>query len=349
MVWWQVILFPFAILYNWITRFRNHLYNIGYSPSFEFEVNTINIGNLSVGGTGKSPLVNFLIEMLLPKHQVATLSRGYGRKSRGFRVATSADQSSEVGDEPYLFFKRYGEQVTVAVSEDRAYAIPAILFEKPEVDIILLDDAYQHRSVKPGLNILLTRYDRPFYQDQVLPSGRLRESRSGASRADLIVVTKCPDDLSIGIQESMQLKIARYSAAPVFFTKVAYQPKVAFGKVNDAVATYVVVSGLAHNEDFIRYCEAHFEIQKIFRFPDHHNYAEKDINRIVGTLSGGVGLLTTEKDWVKLEKFTLLQEFPCFYVPIATEFLKDEALFIHKVTNSLKTYTREPIVSPEDQ
>ncbi len=351
MVWWQVILFPFAILYNLITRFRNHLFNIGYTPAFEFEVNTIVVGNLSVGGTGKTPMVSYLIEKLAPQYPIATLSRGYGRKSKGFLMANEEVSSGELGDEPFMFYKKYGQDIVVSVGEDRAYAIPAILYEAPETQLILLDDGFQHRTVKADFNVLLTRFDRPFYRDFLLPTGRLRESRSGARRADAIVVTKCPQNLERDKKQEFKKYIRKYSDATVYFSTVSHQepkPFIAKAESDNAQKKYVVVSGIATNEDFVAYCQSTFLINEVHLFADHHTYTEKDIHKIVASLSPDIGLLTTEKDWVKLNSVKELQGFACYYVPIKTEFLEGEEEFLKEVKNSLKEYSHETFVQPQD-
>lgn len=351
MVWWQVILFPFAILYNLITRFRNHLFNIGYTPMFDFDVNTIVVGNLSLGGTGKSPMVSYLLEKLHADYPTATLSRGYGRKSKGFLLADGEVTPMEIGDEPYLFYKRYGQNVTVSVGEDRAYAIPALLYEAPKTQLILLDDGFQHRTVKAGMNVLLTRFDRPFYDDFVLPSGHLRESRGEAKRADVIIVTKCPADLDEDGKRPVRSKIRKYADATVYFTTVAYQEPLPFRNemlIDKVFKKFVVVSGIANNDDFVAYCQSNFTVTKVLTFPDHHNYAKKDLIRITRELSSEVGLLTTEKDWVKLETVEYLQGFACFYVPIKVVFLEEEPKFLEEVKNSLKEYQHETFVHQQD-
>ncbi|MEQ8576499.1 MAG: tetraacyldisaccharide 4'-kinase, partial [Fulvivirga sp.] len=158
-----VLLLPFTFIYNSVTRFRNYLFDIGFKRSFEFDANVIGVGNLSVGGTGKSPMVEYLIKLLADNYKISTLSRGYGRKTRGFRIANANDSASSIGDEPYQFYNKF-KNVNVTVGEERAVAIPHILAEL-EPDVILMDDAFQHRYVKPGLNIMLTDYSRPFYSD----------------------------------------------------------------------------------------------------------------------------------------------------------------------------------------
>lgn len=351
MVWWQVILFPFAILYNLVTRFRNHLFNIGYTPSFEFEVNTVVVGNLSVGGTGKTPMASYLIEKLANQYPTATLSRGYGRKSKGFLVAEEGMSPRDLGDEPHMFYRKYGRDITVSVGEDRAYAIPAIMYEAPKTQLIILDDGYQHRTVKASFNVLLTRYDRPFYDDFLLPSGRLRESRSGANRADAIVVTKCPAGLGQEKKDEFTKHIRKYSEANVYFSTVTYQepkPFVENAEPEIVPRKFVVVVGIAKNEDFVRYCQSTFEIGEVHTFADHHAYTEKDIRKITASLSPETGLLTTEKDWVKLNSVKTLQGFACYYVPIKTTFLEGEEAFLTEVKNSLKEYSHEAFVQPQD-
>jgi tetraacyldisaccharide 4'-kinase len=183
-------------VYDGITALRNTLYDRSYKPSTRFALPVISVGNLAVGGTGKTPMVEYLIRLLAPEFQLATLSRGYGRKTKGFRIAGAADTAATLGDEPYQLYKKFSPQVEVTVGEERAYAIPMILQERETIQAIILDDAFQHRSVTPGFSILLTEYGNPFFNDYVLPVGRLREAKSGADRADMVVVTKCPPHTS---------------------------------------------------------------------------------------------------------------------------------------------------------
>ena len=192
MILLRILLFPFSWLYYLITQIRNRLYDRGLKPSVKFELPVICVGNLTVGGTGKTPMIEHLIRLLQNRFKVATLSRGYGRATKGIRIAGPSENASTIGDEPFQFYTKFGKRITVAVGEERALAIPTILQECSDTQIILLDDGFQHRKVSPGFSILLTDYHRPFYNDFLLPSGRLRESRWGAERADVIVVTKCP-------------------------------------------------------------------------------------------------------------------------------------------------------------
>ena len=218
----QVLLWPFTLLYKSITRFRNYLYDTGYQKTVDFTPFIISVGNLSVGGTGKSPMIEFLADRLLREgYSIAILSRGYGRKTRGVRLATDKDSAETLGDEPYQFYRKYQQKpVAVAVAEERVLGVPEIMHHNPETQVVLLDDAYQHRAIDRNLNLLLTPFDRPFYRDYVLPTGRLRESRSGAKRADAVIVTKCPDELGTAQQEEITTHIMQYTQrdTPVFFS-----------------------------------------------------------------------------------------------------------------------------------
>ncbi len=345
MVWWQVILFPFAILYDGITRFRNHLFNIGSTPSFEFDANVISVGNLAVGGTGKTPVVMWLAEHFLAAgKQVAILSRGYGRSTRGFRRATPEDTPKTIGDESFMYCRRYMDRgVLVAVAEERAWAIPWILTEQPDNDIIILDDAYQHREVKPSVSLLLTTWSRPFYRDFVMPAGRLRESRSGARRADLVTMTKCPAQITEDHQKARASDIARYSDAPVSFSTTEYGDLVPFEMSSSGAPArkFVAVAGLASNAPFRKWCEQHFPIETFIGFPDHHRYSSKNVARLVRLLGPDVGLITTEKDAVKLMQFDELKSFLCFYVPIQVRFLVGEREMLDTIEGSLRDYQRE--------
>ena len=330
MSWWQGLLFPFAIIYDLITRFRNHLYNAGYKKSFEFEANLIAVGNLSVGGTGKTPMVGYLVDYLLEKRKsIAVLSRGYGRKTKGFLICSQEDDPQTVGDEPFAYFEEYGDKIMVAVCEERAVGIPLMLAKKPDLDIILLDDAYQHRSVTPSFNILLTPFQRPFWKDFVMPSGMLRESRKGSKRADAIVVTKSSRQKVFKELEELN--------KPYFQTKVDYKAPIHFfGKA--PVESVILVSGLANNDLFVKHVSEHYDVVDSFLFNDHHDYNRADLRRIVEKLSNAT-LVTTHKDAVKLSRFDDLEKFNCAYIPIKISFLKEEEYFLQLIDKNLKDYT----------
>jgi len=337
----QILLFPFAVLYNLITAARNRTYDQGIKPSMRFDVPVIGVGNLTVGGTGKTPLTEYLIRLLSVDNRVATLSRGYGRKTKGFRMAQSSDNATTIGDEPFQIFQKFGGNISVAVGEDRAYAIPLILQEYPETGVILLDDAYQHRSVTPSLNILLSDYYRPFYTDLLLPAGRLRESRRGACRADLIVVTKCSPDLSDATMMEIKASIRRYSDAPVYFSTVRYGSPVPFRSGDSLNRDVVLVTGIAASGPLEEYVSQHFHLVRHFKFSDHHAYTIADLKMLGRFVKSnpGVSILTTEKDKAKLgsdEFTTYLEDLPFFSLPIALEFLKSGKEFDERVLNDLR-------------
>ncbi len=328
--WWQVLLFPFALLYDLVTRFSNHLYNIGYKKSFGFQVNVISVGNISVGGTGKTPLVDYLITYFLNQGKsVATLSRGYGRKTKGFRICNESDDALTVGDEPFTYYENHRNKILVTVGENRAVAVPFILAKKPDIDVILMDDAFQHRSIRPSFSILLTTQKRPFWYDFLLPSGRNRESRSGARRADAIVMTKS--------ERKEEGHFAKRIGKPFFQTDIGYGDPVFFygGEMRGKV---VVVTGLAQNSIFVDYVKNHFEISKSFEFKDHHEYCKADVKKLVVQLNGCT-LLTTHKDAVKLREFEQLGAYDCAYIPIQVNFLSGEERFLRMIDESLKDYT----------
>ncbi len=341
MLWWQVILFPFAILYDLITRFRNHLFNIGYTRSFRFQVNTICIGNLSVGGSGKSPMVEMLTRRFLEEDRtLATLSRGYGRGTRGFLLGDKESKSSDLGDEPLSFAKKFAARgVAVAVGEDRAMAIPQILFEKPATDLILLDDAFQHRRVEADVNILLTTYDQPFFGDFVMPSGTLREARHGASRADVIVVTKSPKQTWRNRKAEFERSIQQYAPdVPVFFASTRYLEPVPFGNTEAIPKALIAVAGIAQNQLFFNHIATHQVVLEKVAFADHHHYQKQDIRRIQALARDGAGVITTEKDYVKLCEFQEMVDLPSFYVPIEMNILEGERQFFDTIGRILPTY-----------
>ena len=209
MNWFRKILFPFSFLYFFIISLRNYFYDVGILKFFSFEIPIIVVGNLSVGGTGKTPMIEYLIRLLSENYKVATLSRGYKRKSKGFVLANAETDVLEIGDEPYQFLKKF-PKIQVAVDANRKRGIENLLTQKNAPDIILLDDAYQHRKVKAGFYILLTAYEDFFFDDFILPVGNLREDKSGAKRADIVIVTKCPLAISIMEQEKIRNKIIKY-------------------------------------------------------------------------------------------------------------------------------------------
>ncbi|MDH5475646.1 MAG: tetraacyldisaccharide 4'-kinase [Cyclobacteriaceae bacterium] len=347
MIFIRILLFPFAVLYDAVTRFRNHLFNIGNKPSFVFDTNVVGVGNLSVGGTGKTPMVEYLIRLLSEKYSIATLSRGYGRSTKGFRIANEEDTPSSIGDEPFQIFNKF-KKVHVTVGEERALAIPAILHEKRDTQVIILDDAFQHRYVKPNINILLTGYQKPFFNDYVLPAGTLREAREGVKRADVIVVTKCPSSLTIQEKNHINKKIDKYKSkdTSLFFSTISYDDPVPLHHNIALESNVILLSGIANNSTFATHMEEHHTVVHTFLFSDHHNYSQSDVKKVVKIYEKfksneqECSIITTEKDMVKLdvpEFRTLLRHIPLFYLPIKTQFLENGEVFDNTILNSIQT------------
>lgn len=330
----ELALYSFSVLYDGATRLRNHLYELEIKKSVRFEPVVLNVGNLAVGGTGKTPMIEYLIRLLQERYRLAVLSRGYGRRSRGFRLAGPDDTAATLGDEPYQLYRNWKKEVVVAVGEERALAIPQILYEHPEVEVILLDDAYQHRAVQADLDILLTTWQRPFFHDRVLPAGCLRESRKGAARAGAIVVTKCP---ASPLQKEViryQQEIVRYAGpdTPVCFSSLAYdKPYGLFQKEQKEPEAVVLVSGLAGAGLLEAEAVGRYKLLKHFNFPDHHHYTAKEAAEFVACAKQHAGaILTSEKDAVKWLDPTIavvLQEVPVYVLPVRHRFIGGETAF----------------------
>lgn len=342
MILLRILLFPFACLYYLITQVRNRLYEQGLKPSIQFEIPVLSVGNLAAGGTGKTPMVEYLIRRLKETYRVATLSRGYGRKTKGIRIAGPSDDASTLGDEPFQFYKKFGSVITVAVGEERALTIPVILQEHSDTEIILMDDAFQHRQVRPGFSVLLTDYNRPFYEDFLLPAGRLRESRSGAKRADVIVVTKCPAEISNNEMTVIERAIRRYTERPVFFTGIRYVDPMPFMNTRRKITQDVILmTGIANSAPLEQHIRQHYNLMKHISFRDHHAYSLKDLESLHAILkvSPGTSILTTEKDMVKIDvpQFQkIVAELPLFYLPIEIDFIKNGEDFDEIVLNMIQ-------------
>jgi tetraacyldisaccharide 4'-kinase len=286
-------------------------------------------------------MIEHLIRLLRPHCKVATLSRGYGRSTRGIRVAGAADNASTLGDEPYQFFKKFGDDVVVTVGEERALAVPYLVDQHPGTAVVLLDDAYQHRQVMPAFQILLTDHRLPFFRDLLLPSGRLRESSYGAKRADVVVVTKCPPGLSSEEMMVLEKGIRKYSDKPVFFTTVRYGNITPLtGSQNTVADKVVLVSGIAHAAPLAAFVSRNYTMVKHIEFADHHAYSEKDMNMIAAEAQAHQAMvITTEKDAVKMDTDQFrgwLKQAPFFYLPIEIEFLKNGKDFDEMVLNVIK-------------
>ncbi len=318
------IFLPFSALYWIITLLRNLLYNAGIFKSYSFAVPVIAVGNLSTGGTGKTPQTEYLIRLLSSYYKIATLSRGYKRKSSGFVLADDHSNAVILGDEPYQFYSKF-PNINVAVDADRKNGIEQLLKLRPEV--ILLDDAYQHRRVKAGLYILLTAYGDLYTDDFVLPAGNLREGVAGAKRADVIVVTKCPPDLSKEIQDAIVKKLGPSGKQKVFFTSIAYSNTLysLTGEVNFKSLKNmpkVIVAGIARLEPFFNYVRTANDICK--EYPDHHDFKGAEIAELSKLAQDRI-IITTEKDYMRLKGKLPAEKL--FYLPIESQFIKDRDVF----------------------
>ena len=305
----RLALFPFSILYGFVTSIRNLFFDWGFFSSKSFSVPVIAVGNLSVGGTGKTPQIAYLTDLLQKDFKVAVLSRGYRRKSKGFVLASSKVSVEELGDEPYFFYKNF-PHVIVAVDENRSHGIQRLLDCHAEIDVVLLDDAFQHRKVNASFYTLLTSYDELYTKDFVLPSGNLREPRSGAKRANAILVTKCPPEISTEERQRIVQKIAPTALQQVFFTKITYAPFVISESDELSVASLrnyavVLLTGIANPKPLLAYLTDQQIAITHLSYPDHHSFDAADLQTIQKTFAAVEGekklLLTTEKDAVRLQ------------------------------------------------
>jgi tetraacyldisaccharide 4'-kinase len=329
----KFLILPLSWFYGLITDVRNFFYDSGLFKSTSFEIPVINVGNITVGGTGKSPQVEYLIRLLKDKYKIVTLSRGYGRKTKGFIWADETATAEKIGDEPMQFYQKFGKEISITVGEKRVEAIEKILQQKPDTEVIILDDAFQHRAVKPSLNILLIDYNRPIDEDYPFPVGRLRERRHGVKRAEVIMITKCPYNLSSEEQVSLKSRLKPYfpENAPVLFTKILYGKPINCRSEQgdfDKNSSVLLLSGIAKPALFESYAKQNFKVLSHLIFKDHHAYSESDFELILKNLSDrNTSILMTEKDMVKFKPFLsheLLKNIPIFYLPIEVGFLNEE-------------------------
>lgn len=311
------LLFPFALLYGLVTAVRNFLYDKGIFTANRFDIPVIAVGNLSVGGTGKSPQIEYLIRLLSPHYKVATLSRGYKRKSKGFVLADAHSSAEMLGDEPYQFHLKFPD-VMVTVDANRSHGIQRLLPSKPEV--ILLDDAFQHRKVKAGFYILLTAYNDLYADDFMLPMGNLRESRSGAHRADIVIVTKCPKSLPGSEINAIREKLRLNATQQLYFTYIDYDDQVfsAQGSMPTDIMKKnekIMIAGIAKPAPFFAYLRREGDLE--LTFPDHHAFSDADVASIKAAAAGR-HIVTTEKDYVRLKDYSLEK---LYYLPIKSAFI----------------------------
>ncbi|TCK67308.1 lipid-A-disaccharide kinase [Winogradskyella wandonensis] len=308
----RILLFPVVPIYYLVTWLRNRLYDSGVKASKSYDFPVICVGNLSTGGTGKTPMIEYLIRLLSNK-KVATLSRGYKRITKGFLLADDDENVDTIGDEPFQFYNKF-DSIYVAVDEDRQNGIEQLRTLEPQPNVILLDDAYQHRKVKAGFNILLSSYHNLYTKDMVLPTGNLREPRSGAKRADAIVITKCPSKLDDAEKQNIISQISPKTYQHVFFSHIAYSDMVFSAtekKLLESLGHFTLVTGIANANPLVEYLKSKALDFQHVEYGDHYNFTLKDIE----LLEQKEIILTTEKDYMRLlTEESLLKTL--FYIPI---------------------------------
>lgn len=346
----RYILYPFSVIYSGVIWARNKMFdkNIIRSSSFNFPI--ICVGNLALGGTGKTPMVEYLLKILTEHYEVATLSRGYKRKTKGFAIADAQTTALEIGDEPMQIHIKF-PHVTVAVAEERIVGIPQLLHDKPQTEVIILDDAFQHREVRAGINILLTDYNNLYTRDILLPAGDLRDIKGSSHRADIIVVTKCKSHLDEVEKEEIIKEINPLPHQTVYFTKIEYSiPYHLFSKEEmmlDMESHVLLVCGIANPAPLKQILTDFVATYEILNFRDHHIFNTDDLKEIKDHFSKinveKKIILTTEKDAVRLVKFEKeLENFPIFVFPMAHKFLFEEQVnYDRQILNFIRKFSKE--------
>jgi tetraacyldisaccharide 4'-kinase len=354
----RLLLLPFSFIYAGVIWCRNRLYDQGWYAQTSFNLPVIVVGNLAVGGTGKTPFTEYLIRLLAPQYKIATLSRGYGRKTKGFKRVETISKAEEVGDEPLQFKLKFPE-ITVAVNENRVKGVEIL---KEDHDLILLDDAFQHRALKPGLSILLLEYEGFFAPQYPLPAGNFRDLFQERKRAEIIIITKCPKEIPVKNREKIERKLAiRNSNPQIFYTRINYDLPKAISKLLHTpvkssklirelswsnVDQVLLVTGIANPQPLINYIHTHTTEVEHMDFPDHHRFTLQDVKTIRLKFEELVGakkvILTTEKDAMRLkedELFSILADLPICYIPINISFLyNDQDRFEARIQNYCEQY-----------
>ena len=336
----RYLLYPFSLVYGGVIVVRNFLFDkkIFKSTSFNFPI--ICVGNIATGGTGKSPMTEYLIELLYHNYKVATLSRGYKRKTKGYALATERTTALDIGDEPMQFFEKYNGKIYVAVGEERIVAIPQILQDAPDTKVIILDDGFQHRKVKAGLNIVLSDYNNLYTKDFLLPTGDLRDVKASMKRADIIVITKCPAELNEEEKNKVIKNIAPLAQQKIFFTIIQYaNPYHLFTKNTIEIKNdtdVLLIAGIANPKPLKEYLSKNVAHYDMLKYSDHHIFSIADLKEIKTQFEKNKTehkiILTTEKDAVRLQKFgNEIADLPIYVLPIKQQFLFEEGKAFNKV------------------
>ena len=312
----KILFWKLSIQFSLVTSIRNFIYNIGVIKSHQFNLPIISVGNLVLGGSGKTPTIEYLIRLLSKNYKIAVLSRGYGRKSNGFIIADSNSDTNLIGDEPMQYYRKF-KNIIVSVDSNRVRGINKLIKLNSKPEIILLDDGYQHRRVKPGMSILLTKFNDLYSDDNIFPLGNLRESKSNANRADIIIVTKCDKNISKDEKRHIIQKLNICDNQKIYFSSIKYS-KMLYDKESSKLLSefknikFTLVTGIANSSHMVNYLKDNDFNFNHLSFKDHHNYSDSDISNI----NNNEIVITTEKDYVKLYSRVTTK---VFYLPI--EFL----------------------------
>jgi tetraacyldisaccharide 4'-kinase len=326
----QVLAFPLSILYQLILRCRNSLFSIGILKETQFDIPTISVGNLAFGGTGKTPHIEYLIRLIGQQYKTAVLSRGYKRKTKSYVFASANSTAEQIGDEPQQIKVKFPE-TALAVCEDRVMGLPLLLQDAPETEIVLLDDCYQHRYLKPGLNILLTDYSKLYCDDFLFPVGTLREYAAASNRADIIVVTKCPTELELTEQSKIVGKLNPNKHQQVFFSTLKYDTICLYDNSKVELKKKVLFfAGIANIEPVFHYLKTLFQEIEMVHFNDHHAYKKEELANLAShfeKLGEEWQIITTEKDLSKLntiENQNFLAKNQVCILPVKVDFIDNE-------------------------
>ena len=332
------LLFPFAIIYGLIVMIRNTLFDSGILKEHQILKPSIGVGNLSSGGTGKSVVVDYLICLLKEKYSLVVLSRGYKRNTKGVVVSSHESNAASLGDEPFQFMKKHPE-ISVVVAEKRVLGIQKIDKIAKKDSLILLDDVMQHRYVKPRLMILTSTFETPYFSDQILPVGSLRESKKGSKRADIILITKCPENMKQEQIHFFKEKLSLEKHQQLFFTSIGYSTHIqnkskslSLKKISNPL---LLITGIAEPKPLVVFLNEKQLIFEHLSYPDHNNFNSSDIDHIQKR-RGDKMILTTEKDYTRL--YPLIDDENVYYLPIEMEFInhEDQILFDKTIQNSIK-------------
>ncbi len=350
----QIFLWPFSVIYGIVVGIRNWCFDKGILRSKSYEMPIISVGNLAVGGTGKTPHTEYLIRLLKDKYQIATLSRGYGRKSSGFVLADEKSTAKIIGDEPFQMWQKF-RNIKVAVCESRCNGVEKLMSQFADLQVVLLDDAYQHRYIKSGLSVVLTDYNRPLATDNLLPMGRLREPKKNINRADVVIVTKCPADLSDAEMSKIAQSLHLGDKQELFFSTLQYENLHPLFVKNAAALentdlrnkTVLLLTGIAHPELITNYLSNYAKEVVPMTYSDHHSFSDADFlkieERFCAIPSDEKIIVTTEKDAARLRNFCFAQHVMenVYTLGIKVEFLQQkEEIFNKKILDYVEKNRR---------